>query len=70
LRFICIELDSDSIKTDEEFKSPQQLNFEGSLLSLDEREELDAEIMNQVRDFKTSKVPYIEDIKVANCKFC
>jgi len=36
-------------------------------MSPDERDELDAEILNEINNFKSSKRPYLEEIKIANC---
>ena len=42
-----------------------------NLMTPDERDELDAEILNEIKNYQLIKKPYIEDVKVANCnKLC
>jgi len=43
------------------------MNLEGDMLTPDEHDELDIEIINHIRKDLTPKTPYIEDVKVANC---
>lgn len=44
-----------------------EFNLEGTLLTPDEMEELDGEILKKLR-IKAKNMPYIEDVKVANCR--